>query len=128
MQELETLARKYTTEAFLILAVFVGTISSVFDFFTGAGLSLIFLGLGAVLSIAMPKTIMPLQMKLFKLVLKQEKSSQIAIGIARLFVALFLPFIIFAEMGLVFGCGFHLLSEKINSNKKEEQSSEKKEN
>ena len=58
VQELESLARKYTTEVFLILAIFVASISSIFNFFTGAGWSIAFAGLGAIISLSIPGSIM----------------------------------------------------------------------
>lgn len=112
MQELESLAKKHMAEVFLILAVLVATISSVFDFFTGPRLGIFFCGLGSIVVLALPKAMIPLQMKFFKFVAKQEKTGQIAIGVARLFIALFLPFILFAEIGMVMGVAFHLIIKK----------------
>ncbi|MFA5250873.1 MAG: hypothetical protein WC371_05650 [Parachlamydiales bacterium] len=107
VEELETFARKYTTEVFLILAVIIATISSIFDFFTGPGWSLSFTGIGAILSLAFPETIVKIQRKILDLIAKPEKSMQITVGIVRLIIALFIPFFLFAEMGFLAGLGFH---------------------
>ncbi len=107
VEELETFARKYTTEVFLILAIIIASISSIFNFFTGPGWSLSLAGIGAILSIAFPEVVVRFQKKFFELISKQEKSLQITIGIARLILALFLPFVLFAEIGFLAGLGFH---------------------
>ena len=114
VQELESLARKYTTEVFLILAIFVASISSIFNFFTGAGWSIAFAGLGAIISLSIPGSIMNFQKKLLKFFFKQEKAVQITIGVVRIVVGLFIPFIIFAELGLLAGCAFHFFSRQLH--------------
>lgn len=112
VQEIEKFARKYTTEVFLILAVLIGTISSIFDFFTGARLSIIFAGLGAIASLAFPEKIKTFHKKIAKFVLKKEKTSQIIFGIIRIAIALFIPFLLFAELGLLSGLTFHSLEKE----------------
>ena len=125
VQEIENFARKYTTEAFLILAIIIATISSMFGFFTGPGWSLVFAGLGAILSIGLPVKIIKFQKHIFKLLSKQEKTAQIIIGIVELVIGLFLPFVLFAEMGLLMGMAFHPLSgQKQEKAPHEESSSE----
>jgi hypothetical protein len=114
VQELESLARKYTTEVFLILSIFVASISSIFNFFTAAGWSIAFAGLGAIVSLAIPEAIMNFHKKLLKFFFKQEKVIQITIGVVRIVVGLFVPFIIFAEMGLLAGSAFHFFSKQIH--------------
>ena len=111
VEELETFARKYTTEVFLILAIIIASISSIFNFFTGPGWSLSFAGIGAILSIAFPETVVKFQKKIFDLISKQEKAIQITVGVVRLVLALFLPFILFAEIGFLAGLGFHRYSK-----------------
>jgi hypothetical protein len=113
VQELENLARKYTVEGFLIFSIIIATISSIFGFFTGYGWSLLFAGLGAISSIAFPEAMGKFIKKLFKLVTRQEKAAQIAIGIVRVVLALFIPFILFAEIGILAGSAFHHFSHSM---------------
>ena len=42
VHEIESFARKHTSEVFPVLAIVIGSISSMFDFFTGAGFSIFF--------------------------------------------------------------------------------------
>jgi hypothetical protein len=51
VQELEDFARKYSTEVFTVVALIIGCISSIFNFFTGPTWTILFLTLGAVLGI-----------------------------------------------------------------------------
>lgn len=118
VEELETFARKYTTEVFLILAIIIATISSIFNFFTGPGWSLSFAGIGAILSIAFPEAVVKIQRKVLELTSKQEKAAQISIGVIRLIIALFIPFILFAEIGFLAGLGFHRYTKHLQEGKK----------
>ena len=123
VQELETFARKYTVEAFFILAIIIGSISSIFGFFTGAGWSIAFAGLGAIASVAFPESIIKFEKTYYAFVAKYEKTTQIAVGIIWLVIALFVPFILFAQIGLLSGIAFHHLSHKTAvKGKKEEES------
>jgi len=117
VEELETFARKYTTEVFLILAIIIASISSIFNFFTGPGWSLSFAGIGAILSIAFPEVVVKFQRKIFQLISKQEKAIQITIGVIRLIIALFIPFILFAEIGFLAGIGFHRYTKETHESK-----------
>ncbi len=121
VEELETFARKYTTEVFLILAIIIASISSIFDFFTGPGWSLSFAGIGSILSIAFPDATIKIQRKLFEFLSRQDKTVQITIGIARLVLALFLPFILFAEIGFLAGIGFHRYAKHVHISEKKSQ-------
>ena len=107
VKEIEGFARKYTNEAFLILAIIIATISSVFDFFSGPSLTIILAGLGAILSIAFPEKVIKIEKMIFKFLSKQEKTTQIVVGIVRIVLAVFIPFIIFAELGVLAGIAFH---------------------
>lgn len=107
VEEIEHFARKYTAEVFLALAVVIASISSTFDFFTGPGWSLLLGGLGAVVSIIFPEQIARMFDKFYSFTNKQEKSTQIIIGVVRLIVAIFVPFIIFAEIGCLAGISYH---------------------
>ena len=110
--EIEKIARKYTTETLIILAVIIATISSTFHFFTGAGWSLIFGGIGAILSIALPDIIHKIEKTFFAFVGKQEKTAQIAIGVAQIVIALFVPFVFFMQIGLLSGLSFQHFSHQ----------------
>ena len=107
VHELETFARKYTVETFVILSIIIAAISSTASFFMSAGWSLVFAGLGAIVSLALPEKVRKIEKLYFKFVTKQEKSSQIAIGIVQIAVALFIPFVVFAQVGLLSGISFH---------------------
>ena len=112
VHELETFARKYTIEAFVIIAIIIAAISSSWGFFTGSAWSIIFAGLGAIISIAIPETILKLEKLYFKFVTRQEKIAQITVGIVQIVLALFVPFIIFAQLGLLSGISFHHFSHQ----------------
>ena len=56
-QQIENFARKHTQEVFSTLAIFIGAVSSIFDFFTGAGWSILFAAVGAIIAIAFPVAI-----------------------------------------------------------------------
>ena len=112
VKEIESFTNKYLTELFIIVAIIVASISSTFDFFMGPGWSIILAGIGAILSIALPDKIRRLQGKLFDFLRKQEKITQIIVGAVRIIVALFLPFIIFLEIGLLAGLAFHHFFKK----------------
>ena len=132
VQELENFARKYTTEVFLILALIIAAISSILDFFTGPSLSIGFTALGAIVSVAFPDKVINIQKKLFKFLAKPEKASQYIVGGIRLVIAIFLPFILFAEIGILAGIAFHnipkhLLHAKDEKEKEETPPSEEEE-
>ena len=111
VEEIESFARKHLTEVFIILAIIIATISSVFDFFTGSGLSLTLAALTAIISLAFPEQMQKFQKKMVHFFIKQEKTTQIIVGIVRLVIAVFLPFIIFIEVGFLAGIGFHMLGQ-----------------
>jgi hypothetical protein len=106
VKEIEGFVKRYMTESFLVLSIIIATISSIFSFFTGPSWSVLFLGMGAVVSIIFPEKLFALINKALCFLKKQEKASQIIIGIVRLVIAIFIPFITFAELGLLSGVGF----------------------
>ena len=112
VQELEHFARKYLVEVFVIISVIIATISSSMHFFNGAGWSLMLGGIGAILSIALPAQIHKIEKIYFSFVTKQEQTAQIAIGAVQLIIALFLPFIVFAQIGMLAGISFHHFSRQ----------------
>ncbi len=123
VQEIESFARKYTTEVFIILSIIIAVFSSIFDIFAGGPISsLFFIGLGAILTIAIPDKIEPFHKKVVTMLCKEEKTMQILIGVLRIIIALFIPFVIFAELGLLSGFAYHhhnkMQSHKANKESK----------
>lgn len=124
VEEIEKFARKYTNEVFLILALIIATISSIFHFFTGPSWSIFSAGLLAIIGIALPIQVGKILKKLLKMQEKAEKSVVIIIGVVRIVLAVFIPFILFAEMGLLAGYAFHTTTREfgpIEEPKKEEE-------
>ena len=109
----------YTNEVFLIISLIIATISSMFTFFTGPSWSLFCIGLLAIIGIALPEQVGKLLKALLKMQRKDEKSVTIIIGVVRIVFAIFIPFIVFAELGLLAGYAFH--STIRDFSKKEEQ-------
>jgi len=123
VEELEKFARKYINEVFLILSLIIATITSIAKFFTGAPWgSLFFVALGAIIAIALPAQIGKLLKKIFKMISQAEKTVSIIIGIVRIVLSIFIPFILFAELGLIAGYSFHLIGREFY--KEEEPKSE----
>ncbi|HEU64016.1 MAG: hypothetical protein KR126chlam4_00316 [Candidatus Anoxychlamydiales bacterium] len=112
VEEIEKFARKYTNEVFLILALIIATISSVFGFFTGPSWSLIVAGLLAIIGIALPVQVGKFLKKLLTFQAKAPKTTIIIIGIVRIVLAVFIPFILFAEIGLLAGYAFHTTTKE----------------
>ncbi len=113
VEEIEKFARKYTNEVFLILALIIATISSVFGFFTGPSWSLIFAGLLAIIGVALPGQVGKFLKKLLKFQATSPKTTIIIIGIVRIVIAVFIPFILFAEIGLLAGYAFHTTTREM---------------
>ncbi len=109
IQELESLTRKYLHEVLFILAIFIASISSIFDFFIGPMWTLTFLGLSSMISVAFPETSSKILKAIYHFYHKQERTIQIVIGSVRIILALFLPFVLFIELGLLAGTGFNMI-------------------
>ena len=126
VKELESFARKYLTEVFLIVAILIATLSSVFDFFTGPRWSLIFAGIGCIISIAFPTQILKFEKPLFRFLKRQDNTTQIIAGVVRIIFSIFIPFIIFLEMGILAGLAFHFIPKQClhNECKPEEKKEE----
>ena len=107
VQEVEDFARKYSTETFTILAIVIATISSVFDFFTGPKLTIFFLAVGAVLGVFFPVQVERGLKRLYSFAFKQEQTTQIMVGVVKLIVAIFIPFLYFGLLGLLAGTSYH---------------------
>lgn len=106
-QQLEDFARSHTQEVFSTLALFVGAISSIFDFFTGAHWSIFFIGLGAIIGIVAPIATEKKLRYLYDFLLQQEKTTQMILGGVKIVIAIFLPFIYFGFLGLLAGTSYH---------------------
>lgn len=124
VNEIESFARKYTSEVFLVLAILIASISSIFDFFSGAGWSIAFAGACAIISILFPNHIEAALRKLFSFGTQNEKSMQIIIGIVRIVLAIFVPFILFGFVGLLAGTSFHIHTRNAMNEKKENKPNE----
>ncbi len=107
VQEVEEFARKYATEVFSILAVVIGAISSMFDFFTGPGLTILFLAIGVILGILFPMQVERGLKQLYGFTFKQEKMTQMILGGVKIIVAIFIPFLLFGVIGLLAGTAYH---------------------
>ena len=121
VEEIESFTRKHMIEVFLVAAIVVATFFS--NIFWSNWLSIGLAGFAAIIGILLPEKITQLEKQLFGLLNKEEKTTQIIIGVVRLLIAFFLPFIIFTEIGLLAGCGFHFFFKKVI---KEESHSEPK--
>lgn len=106
-QQLEDFAKKHTPEVFSALAIFVGAVSSIFDFFTGPGLSIFFASLGAIIGIAFPVIIETKLKQIYSFALKQEKTTEMILGGVKIVIAIFLPFVFFGFFGLLGGTSYH---------------------
>jgi len=126
VEEIEKFARKYTNEVFLIISLIIATISSIFGFFTGSSWSVFFMGLLAIIGIALPEQVGKFLKKIMKFQIKAEKTTTIVIGIVRIIFGVFIPFILFAELGLLAGYSFHTTSKEFVG-KEEKPQPEKKE-
>ena len=110
--ELEGYTRKHTNELLIILAIFIAALSSMIGIFSGTGWAIGLASLAAIVSLIIPEPIIKFQKKFLGFLSKQEKTVQIVIGVVRLIIALFLPFIIFAELGLLAGVSFSFFYKK----------------
>lgn len=107
VQEVEDFARKHTTEVFSILAIIIGAISGWRDFFTGPGLTIVFTAIGTILGILFPAPVEKGLKQLYSFTFKQEKMTQIILGVVKIVIAIFIPFVLFGVLGLLAGASFH---------------------
>jgi uncharacterized membrane protein len=127
VEEIEKFARRYTPEVFIIISMIIATISSVFGFFTGPSWSLIFSGLCLVVTIVLPDPIEKMFNKFQSFLVNQNKTTLIIIGIVRIILAIFIPFILFTEMGFLAGIAFHSSSKIVKEHKKKNEEEESNE-
>lgn len=107
VHEIEEFARKHTVEAFAILAIVIAAISSMFDFFTGPGWSVLFTALGMVCAVFFANRFESGVKTCYQFLHKQEKFTQIVLGIVKIVLALFVPFVIFCGIGVLAGTAYH---------------------
>lgn len=107
VQEVEDFARKYTTEVFSVLAIVFGSISSMYDFFTGPKLSIAFVAIGVILGVFFPVPVEKALKQFYSFSYKQEKTTQLILGCVQIIVGLFIPFVLFCGIGLLAGTSYH---------------------
>ena len=107
VQEVEDFARKYTTEVFSVLAIAIGSISSMYDFFTGPKMTIVFIAIGVILGVFFPAPVEKGLKQFYSFSFKQEKTTQMVLGIVKVVVGLFIPFVLFGFMGLLAGTSYH---------------------
>ena len=105
--QIENFARKHTQEVFSTLAIFIGAVSSIFDFFTGASWSILFLAIAAIVAIAFPVAVEKKLKKFYNFSLKQDKTTEMVLGGVKIVIAIFLPFLYFGFLGLLAGTSYH---------------------
>jgi hypothetical protein len=125
VEEIEKFARKYTNEVFIILSLIIATISSIFGFFNGPSWSVFSMGLLAIIGLALPEQVSSFVKKLIKMQAQAEKATMIVLGIVRIIFGIFIPFVLFAELGLLAGYSFHTTSKEfVRKEDKEEHPKE----
>ena len=77
------------------------------------------------MKVIFPESIIKIEKKYYAFIAKYEKTAQIAVGIIWLVIALFIPFILFAQLGLLSGLAFHHVSHRPGIKKEEEEESPK---
>lgn len=107
VQEVEDFARKYATEVFTVLSIVIGAISSIFDFFTGPGLTILFFAIGIIAGILFPTPVEKGLKQFHSFAAKQERSTQLILGAVKIVVAIFIPFLLFGMLGLLAGGSYH---------------------
>lgn len=106
-QQLEDFAKKHTQEVFSTLAIFVGAVSSIFNFFTGAELAIFFASVCAIIGILFPVIVETKLKQIYGFAIKQEKTTEMILGGVKIVIAIFLPFIYFGFLGLLGGTSYH---------------------
>lgn len=105
-QQMEDFAHKYTPEVFGICALFVGTISSLFDFFTNSNWSILFFAVGTILGIVFAADVEMKLRRIYHFISNQDKTTEMILGGIKIVVALFLPFLFFGFLGLFAGTSY----------------------
>lgn len=107
VQEVEDFARKYAVEAFSALAIFIGSISSMYGFFTGPKMTIVFLAVGVILGVFFPAPVEKGLKQFYSFSYKQEKTTQMILGLVKVVIGLFIPFVLFGFVGLLAGTSYH---------------------
>jgi hypothetical protein len=107
VNELEGFANKNTTIIFSSLAVIIGAISSSYDFFTGPRLTILFLAIGVLIAMFFSAPVERGLKQLYRFTFKQEKLTEIILGVVKIIVAIFIPFLYFGLLGLLAGTSYH---------------------
>ena len=107
VQEVEDFARKYTTEVFTVLTILIGSVSSMYDFFTGPKMTIGFIAIGVILGIFFPAPIEKGLKQFYNFAYKQEKTTQMILGLVNIVIGLFIPFVLFGFLGLLAGTSYH---------------------
>lgn len=115
VQEVESFARKHTNEVFSLVALIVGAVSSMFDFFTGPSMTILFLAVGAAVGMLLPAPIEKGLKQFFHFMGKQEKSTRMVIGGVKIVVGIFIPFVLFGVYGLLAGTSYNYFSRHAES-------------
>lgn len=103
VKELEGYAKKHRFEVFfLLLFVLAGLFSMIF---WGTKLSIFLAAIGAIVAVFIPNQVENISRKLCMFIFKQEKTTQLIIGIVWLIIAIFLAPLIFLMTGLYAGKG-----------------------
>lgn len=107
VEEIESFTRKHTTEVFTLLAIAIGAISSSFHFFTGPGLTIFASAIGMIAAVLFPSQADRLLKHYYSFCQKQEKSTQMVLGAVKIVLGLFIPFVLYAGLGLLAGSAYH---------------------
>jgi hypothetical protein len=107
VQEIENFTRKHLTEVIAVAALIIGAISSSWNFFTGPKLTIMFFTLGAVLGIFFPTPVEKNLNRFYHFSHKQDSTTQLVIGVVKIVVAIFIPFVLFGVFGLLAGTSYH---------------------
>ena len=114
VQEVENFARKHTSEVFSLVALIVAAISSMFDFFTGPSMTILFMAIGAIVGILMPESINQALKRYYQFTENQEKTTRMMIGGVKIVVGIFIPFVLFGLYGLLAGTSYSYFSRHSN--------------
>lgn len=112
VQEVEDFARKYMTEVFSVLAIIIGSISSMYDFFTGPKFTIVFIAIGVILGVLLPAPVERGLKQFYSFSYKQEKMTQMILGFVKIVIGLFIPFILFGFIGLLAGTSYHYFTRQ----------------
>ncbi len=120
IHEIEQFTRQHVTEVFTILALATGAIASAFDFFTGPKMTITIAAIGAIWGIVSPKNIELLLKQVAQFTYRQDNNTQMVLGVVKLVIAIFIPFVLFGLVGMMAGASYHYYlrqAQGIDSNK-----------